>query len=214
MAPAQACGGTLLSPIPNETAGPWELNTSHALPVDATETYTTTVRFRINPGTSGSDSCGGGTGGGGLFNTVKAEAPDGQAHEASACQDTPPLVWLRPSKTIVGRVLPGDQFRIRAWDGGRDLDPDTLSDPDDPESPVIPGTGLTTGSGTGPNQSHIGRVAVSAGDLLELSEYLVGDPDGSQLSGRYAVDMACTNATAGSSTLLPQRPGHTRHRIQ
>ncbi|MFT3789767.1 MAG: hypothetical protein QM741_01560 [Rudaea sp.] len=183
------CGGTLLG-TPVNSAGPWALDTSHALADGQTETYTMTVRFTVNAGQTGNDSCG--ASGAGLFNSVAATVTGSGAgtFTASACQNTPTLVWVTLNKQLPNRAATTDQIQVRMLSGG---------------IAVTNGSATTSGTGT---SASTGQIVLPAGSTLQFTEALKAGGTGTdQAPSNYIALLSCTNATTGSATVPPSGSG-------
>lgn len=177
-----SCGGTLLAA--SVTSGPWPLNTSHTLASSETETYTIVVRFTINPGRLGADTCG--ASGSGLFNSVTATVTGQGAGNstATACQNTPTPVWVSLGKQITSRVNASDQFQVRVYAGGL---------------PLTNGNATTTG---GNLTASTASVPIPAGSTLQFFETQT-TATGDTLPAQYTASLSCT----GSSVTPPGGAG-------
>jgi|GEM_PF-641991 len=185
-----SCSTNVLS-TPQNTSGPWTLTpSSRSLGGGRTDTYTMVVRFTINPGQSGSDSCGASSGG--LFNKVTASVPAGNpnSYSSTACQSTPTPIWAILNKQLPTRINSSDQFQVRMSSGG---------------IAVSGGSATTSGTGT---MATTGQIVLPAGATLQFSEALKTNGSGAdQAPSAYSTVLSCTNTTSGSSTVLPSGSG-------
>lgn len=174
--------------------GPWALNAGQrSLPAGQTDTYTVTVRIQVNRGgTSGNDACTvPSSGGRGLHNSVTAtlQTPAGSFSD-SACQNTPTPVWVTLNKQLDGRAVAADQAQIRLFSGG-----------------ILAYSATTTGN-TLPATATTGLRVLPTGNTLQFAETIKANGTGPDtLPSAYGVAMQCTNASPGSTTILPSGSG-------
>ncbi len=177
-------------------SGPWTLQAQWAtLAAGATDTYVLTVRIDIARGGSvGNDACASpAAAGSGLYNiaTATLQGTSGTTTSAaSACRNTPTPLWATLRKSLVGRASAIDQAQIRLLSGG---------------NPVA--TAVTAGAGA-PATASTGLVVLPAGSTMQFDETIKANgtgPDALPLA--YQTTLACTNATAGSATVLPGGAG-------
>ncbi|MEO8365769.1 MAG: hypothetical protein ABI538_06125 [Pseudoxanthomonas sp.] len=176
-------------------SGPWSLTASNrTVNAGATDTYTLTVRLQINQGGPASnDTCATpSVGGSGLHNSATAtlQATGNPTFSASACRNTPTPVWVTLRKQLQGRNVSTDQFQVRLFSGG-----------------IQSASATTSGSAT-PSTASTGEQVLAAGNTLQFEEALKANGSGAdQVPGSYTTLLACTNATAGSTTVLPGGSG-------
>ena len=180
-------GGTATT-LPAAT--PWTLQPQwRNLAIGATDTYVLTVRVNIARGGSvGNDRCvSPSVAGTGLHNAATATTQAGTGTNptfgANACANTPTPVWATLNKSVTGRVAAADQFLIRMLSAGT---------PAATAQTSVAGTTATTGV-----------VVLQAGNTLQFDEALVAG--GVPL--QYTSTIVCTNASSGSTTVLPAGPG-------
>ncbi|QIL69906.1 DUF11 domain-containing protein [Diaphorobacter sp. HDW4B] len=177
------------------TSAPWTIVTGRTLSGSATpanrgtDTYTVVFRYTINPGSSAADVCSGSSGG--LRNTANASDGTNSFTADGACQNIPTPVWVQLTKSLpAGRSATADQFEVRINSGG--VPPDN-------------GTVLTTGT----NQTaSTAEITVPAGNTMSFSEAkktLATSAD--SVPTGYRSNLVCTNATSGSTTVLPSGSG-------
>jgi len=185
--------------VPPPAAG-WTLATNRTLAAGATDTYRVRLRFRINrAGTTANDLCTGPATG--MYNLAEATVPavpDPVTVTDTSCQNTPTPMWVTLNKALTDRAVAGDQARVQIVAAG-----------------IAQAQADTTGSaGSATTGTHV----FAAGDLLGFSD-IIG-PNGNFEFGfadaprDYATDIACTNAAAGSATVLPTGPGTQEARRQ
>ncbi len=183
-------GGTLAA-VPLNTSGPWNLITgTRTLGGNRTDTYTLVVRFTINPGAIGLDDCS--ASGRGLYNTTTATrvAAGNPTYAANACQATPTPVWVTLRKQLQGRAAATDQFQVRLFSSG------------------IQSASATTGGSAAPSTASTGQQTLSAGSILQFEEALKANGTGAdQAPVGYTTLLTCSNATTGSTTVLPGGTG-------
>lgn len=176
-------------------SGPWTLQApSRALAGGATDTYVLTVRINVNRGgTVGNDSCATpGSAGSGLYNAATAtlQATGNPTFAANACRNTPTPVWVALRKSLIGRVVTTDQAQVRIRSAGTVVASATTS------GAALPATATT------------GVVVVPVGNTLQFEESIKANGTGAdQAPSSYRPQIACTNATTGSSTALPSGAG-------
>ena len=182
------CGGTSAATLGSAPNPAWILRTSHALAAGRTETYTLKVRFTINPGVKGADTCNA-SAGAGLYNRVLAKISDGAEMTASDCRNTPTPAWVSLNKKLTARVNSNDQFQVRMASGG-----------------IPASSALTSGTST---SASTGQVAVSSGATVQFAESLKTNGTGADTKPTgYTALLSCSNATAGSLTVFPvNEPG-------
>ena len=183
------CGALLA--VPQNSSGPWTLQSNQQFDgTGLSRTYSMTVRVTVNPGPSGQNVCSGSPGNG-LYNAARVALTSGETFSASACQDTPGLAWVTLAKSLPsGRLDTSDQFQVRMNAGG---------------IPVANGSVTTTAANSSPTTS---RIALPAGSIVQFSEALKLNGTGEdQAPSNYYTALTCTNATSGSSTMLPSGPG-------
>ncbi len=173
-------------------SGPWNLTgTNRTLNGSSTDTYTITVRFQIgSSGSAANDACG--SPGNGLYNTATATRVGGgnPSYSATACRNTPTPVWVTLNKQLQDRATATDQVEIRMVSGGIPI-----------ASAVTSGTGAPTTATTG-------QIVLQAGATLQFAEAVRANGSGSpQAPDAYAKALTCSNATAGSPTVLPSGSG-------
>lgn len=176
-------------------SGPWTLQPpSRALVGGATDTYIVIVRINVNRGGSvGNDACATpGAAGSGLHNAVVAtlQTAGNPTFAAGACRNTPTPVWVTLRKSLVGRAVANDQVQVRIRSAG-----------------VVVASATTSGAAL-PASASTGAVVVSAGNTLQFEESVKLNGTGAdQTPSSYRPQIVCTNATAGSSTILPTGNG-------
>jgi uncharacterized repeat protein (TIGR01451 family) len=185
--------GGALTAVPLNTSGPWSLITgTRTLGGNRTDTYTLVVRFTINPGATGLDDCS--ASGRGLYNSTTATrvAAGNPTHTASACQTTPTPTWVTLRKQLQGRAAATDQFQVRLFSGG------------------IQSASATTSGSAAPSTASTGQQVLPAGTILQFEEALKANGTGAdQAPANYATLLTCTNASSGSTTVLPGGSGTT-----
>ena len=178
-------------------SGPWTLQPQwRNLAAGATDTYVLTVRINTNRGGSAAnDVCASpSTAGAGLHNsataTVQAVAGANPGFSASACRNTPTPVWVTLRKQLPVRVLATDQFQVRLYSGG-----------------IVMTSATTTGTAV-PATASTGLVVMPAGNTVQFEEALKASGTGTdQAPANYQPQLTCTNAAAGSATVLPGGAG-------
>ena len=176
-------------------SGPWSLTSSNrTVNAGATDTYILTVRIQINQGGPASnDTCASpSVGGSGLHNSVTAtlQATGNPTFTDSACRNTPTPVWVTLRKQLQGRNVAADQFQVRLFSGG-----------------IQTASATTSGSAT-PSTASTGQQVLSAGATLQFEEALKANGTGAdQVPANYTKQLTCTNATSGSTTVLPGGSG-------
>lgn len=178
-------------------SGPWTLQPQwRSLAAGATDTYLLTVRIAINRGGSAAnDACASpSTVGAGLHNsataTVQAVVGSNPTFNASACRNTPTPVWVTLRKQLPLRVLATDQFQVRLYSGG-----------------IVLNTATTSGAAV-PATASTGVIVVPAGNTMQFEEALKANGSGAdQEPANYQPQLSCSNATAGSATVLPGGAG-------
>ncbi|MEQ1514603.1 MAG: hypothetical protein ABL934_18255 [Lysobacteraceae bacterium] len=176
-------------------SGPWTLQPpSRALAGGATDTYVVTVRINVNRGGSvGNDVCAiPSAAGGGLHNSATAtlQTAGNPTFTASGCRNTPTPVWVTLRKSLVGRAVASDQMQVRIRSAG-----------------VVVATATTSGAAL-PASASTGAVVLPAGNTLQLEESVKANGTGAdQAPSSYRPQIACTNASAGSPTVLPAGSG-------
>lgn len=187
-------GGGLAS-LTLSGSGPWSLTSvDRILAAGATDTYTLTLRIQINQGGPASnDACAApSVGGSGLHNSVTAtlQAAGNPTFTDSACRNTPTPVWATLRKQLQGRNAAADQFQVRLFSSG-----------------IQSASATTSGSAT-PSTANTGQQILSAGTTLQFEETLKANGTGAdQVPGSYTTLLSCTNATTGSTTVLPGGSG-------
>ena len=187
-------GGGLAS-LTLSGSGPWSLTSAdRILTAGATDTYTLTLRIQINQGGPASnDACASpSVGGSGLHNSVTAtlQAGGNPTFTDSACRNTPTPIWATLRKQLQGRNVATDQFQIRLFSSG-----------------IQTASATTSGSAT-PSTANTGQQILSAGTTLQFEEALKANGTGAdQVPGSYTAVLSCTNATPGSTTVLPGGSG-------
>ncbi|HEX7803242.1 MAG TPA: hypothetical protein VF471_10870 [Pseudoxanthomonas sp.] len=176
--------------------GPWTLQPQwRSLAAGATDTYQLTVRINVNRGgTTSNDACAApSVAGSGLHNSASAVlqgVPGNTTFNASACRNTPTPVWVSLRKQLSGRAVATDQVQVRLLSGGN------------PNASAV-----TTGSAT-PASASTGLVVLAAGNTMQFEEAVKQNGTGAdQAPTNYATSLVCTNATAGSATVLPSGAG-------
>ena len=176
-------------------SGPWILQPQwRALAGGATDTYAVTVRININRGGSvGNDACASPSApGSGLHNSASAvlQGTPNATFTGSACSNTPTPVWVTLRKRLTARAIATDQVQIRLLSAG---------------NPVA--TATTTGSAS-PSLASTGLLVLPAGNTEQFEEAVKANGTGpDQAPVNYAAALVCSNATAGSATILPGGPG-------
>ena len=176
-------------------SGPWSLTASNrTLNAGATDTYGLTVRIQINQGGPASnDACAvPSAAGGGLHNSVTAtlQATGNPTFTSSACRNTPTPVWATLRKQLQDRNVATDQFQVRLFSGG------------------IQSASATTSGSAAPSTASTGQQVLSAGSILQFEEALKANGTGAdQAPTGYTAQLACSNATTGSTTVLPGGSG-------
>jgi uncharacterized repeat protein (TIGR01451 family) len=176
-------------------SGPWTLQApSRALAAGATDTYALTIRINVNRGgIVGNDSCATpGSAGSGLYNAATAtlQTTGNPTFTANACRNTPTPVWVTLRKRLPGRVVATDQAQVRIRSAGTVVASATTS------GAALPATATT------------GVVVVPVGNTLQFEESIKANGTGAdQAPSSYRPQMACTNATTGSPTILPGGAG-------
>ncbi len=175
--------------------GPWTLQPpSRALAGGATDTYIVTVRIAVNRGGSvGNDACAApSASGSGLHNAATAmlQIAGNPTFVANACRTTPTPVWVTLRKSLVGRAIASDQMQVRIRSAG-----------------VVVATATTSGA-TLPASASTGTVILPAGNTLQFEESVKANGTGADLApSGYRPQIICTNASAGSPTILPTGSG-------
>lgn len=171
--------------------GPWPLTSNRTLPGGQTDTFTVTVRIRINPGLAGADNCTSpSVPGAGLHNSATAtlQAPAG-TFTATACQNTPTPTWVSLTKSLTGRAATNDQVQVRLYSAG-----------------ILDAQATTSGSAV-PATAATGQRILPAGSAVQFTETVKANGTGPDTGlGNYLPALACTNATA-SGTAMPSGPG-------
>jgi uncharacterized repeat protein (TIGR01451 family) len=177
-------------------SGPWTLQGTPArlLVGGTSDTYVVTVRIDINRGGSvGNDACASpSASGSGLHNTASArlQGSGNPVFDASACRNTPTPVWVTLRKSLVGRAVATDQMQVRIRSAG-----------------TVVAT-ATTGGATLPASTSTGAVVVAIGNTLQFEESVKPNGTGAdQAPSGYRPQITCTNATTGSTTILPSGSG-------
>jgi uncharacterized repeat protein (TIGR01451 family) len=176
-------------------SGPWTLQApSRTLVGGASDTYVVTVRFNVNRGGSvANDACASpGAPGSGLYNAATATLQSGAnpTFAASACASTPTPVWVTLRKVLTGRAVATDQVQIRIRSAG-----------------VTVATATTSGT-TVPTTAATAVLVVPPGNTLQFEESVKANGTGAdQAPANYRPQIACSNATAGASTVLPNGSG-------
>ena len=173
-------------------SGPWVLQPQwRILAAGGTDTYLLTVRININRGGSvANDACAApSVAGSGLHNSASAVLlglPSNTTFNASACRNTPTPVWATLRKQLVGRAVASDQVQVRLLSGGNLV------------------ASATTSGSTAPATASTGLVVLAVGNTLQFEESIKANGSGAdQAPASYATQLACTNANAASSTVLP-----------
>lgn len=176
--------------------GPWTLQPQwRTLAAGATDTYQLTVRININRGgTTANDACAApSVAGSGLHNNASAVLQGltgNTTFNASACRNTPTPVWVTLRKQLNGRAVATDQVQVRLFSGGN------------------PSVSATTSGSANPSNASTGLIVLGAGNTMQFEEAVKANGTGAdQAPGNYAAALTCTNATAGSATVLPSGPG-------
>lgn len=176
--------------------GPWTLQPQwRALAAGASDTYVVTVRININRGGSAAnDTCAApSVAGSGLHNSATAVlqgAPDNTAFNANACRNTPTPVWVTLRKQLTGRAIATDQAQVKLLSGGTQI------------------AVATTAGSAAPASASTGLVVLPTGNTMQFAESVKENGTGAdQLPANYHAVLACTNATAGSTTGLPSGAG-------
>ncbi len=177
-------------------SGPWTLQPQwRALAASASDTYELTVRININRGgVIGNDACAvPSAAGAGLHNNASAVlqgAASNTTFNASACRNTPTPVWVTLQKQLAGRAIASDQVQVRLFSGGN-----------------LSTSAITTGSAA-PATASTGLVVLPAGNTMQFEEAVKANGTGTdQAPGNYGASLMCTNAAAGSTTVLPSGGG-------
>ncbi len=177
-------------------SGPWTLQPQwRTLAPGATDTYVLTVRISINRGGAiGNDACAvPSAAGAGLHNAASAllqGVAGNSTFNASACRNTPAPVWVTLRKQLTGRAIASDQVQVRLFSGGN-----------------LNASATTTGT-TAPATASTGLVVLPAGNTMQFEEAVKANGTGAdQAPANYGATLACTNATAGSTTVLPTGAG-------
>ncbi|MCY7313265.1 MAG: DUF11 domain-containing protein [Pseudoxanthomonas sp.] len=176
-------------------SGPWILQPQwRVLAAGATDTYAVTVRININRGGSvGNDVCASPSApGSGLHNSASAvlQGTPNATFTGSACSNTPTPVWVTLRKRLSARAIATDQVQIRLLSAG---------------NPVA--TATTTGSAS-PSLASTALVVLPAGNTMQFDEAVKANGTGpDQAPTNYGTGLVCSNATAGSATILPGGPG-------
>jgi len=177
-------------------SGPWTLQSQWALlAAGATDTYVLTVRININRGgNTANDACAApSASGSGLHNSASAVlqgVPTNTTFTAAACRNSPTPVWVTLRKQLVGRAIATDQVQVRVRSGGN-----------------VAATATTTGS-SAPATASTGVVVLPAGNTMQFEEAVKTNGTGAdQALANYGTTLACTNATATSTTVLPTGAG-------
>ncbi|MCD9027452.1 DUF11 domain-containing protein [Luteimonas sp. BDR2-5] len=188
-----------LTPPATGSATEWPLATDRALAPTLTDTYRLSMRVVIaRGGNPGNDACTGAPGNG-LFNLAAAtvEAEEGELTSA-ACQNTPTPVWVTLDKVLHGRAAAGDQIAVHIYAGG-----------------ISRAEVRTTGTAA-PQTVSTGTHVFAAGNLLGFSDVVgpnnVFSPGTAPTA--YDVEIVCSNAYAGSNTVLPSGSGVTESNRQ
>ena len=175
-------------------SGPWTLTSGQrTLPAGQSDTYTLTVRIQVNRGgTIANDACRvPSVAGSGLHNSATAtlQSP-ASTFSGSACQNTPTPIWVTLNKQLNGRATTTDQVQVRLFSGG-----------------ILHTSATTTGSGD-PSTASTGLQVLAAGNVLQFAETVKANGTGADSGlGFYDTSLVCTNATAGSTTVLPSGAG-------
>ena len=177
-------------------SGPWALTTGNrSLPAGQSDTYALTVRIQVNRGgSSANDTCSvPSSAGSGLHNSVTATLQSPAATFGdSACQNTPTPVWVTLNKRLDARANATDQAQVRLFSGG-----------------ILAQSATTSGSGL-PATASTGLQVLPAGNTLQFAETIKANGTGADTApDAYLVQMTCTNANAGSTTVLPSGAGAT-----
>ena len=177
-------------------SGPWTLQPQwRSLAAGATDTYQLTVRINVNRGgTTANDACAApSVSGSGLHNNASAVLQGvvgNTTFNASACRNTPTPVWVTLRKQLNGRAVATDQAQVRLFSGGN------------------PNASATTSGSANPSSASTGLVVLGAGNTMQFEEAIKANGTGAdQTPSNYAASLTCTNATAGSSTVLPSGAG-------
>ena len=183
------------STLPGVT--PWTLQPSGgSIAGGGTDTYVVTIRGQVaRGGGTGNDACTTpGSSGNGLQNSVSAtyKASDGSSPtmNADACSNTPTPGWVTLSKTLNGRAIAGDQAQVRIYAGG-----------------ILANSASTSGATT-PATATTGVRIFASGSVIDLRETILqGGTTATAPSTNYATAITCSNAAAGSTTVLPSGTG-------
>ncbi|WP_165782361.1 DUF11 domain-containing protein [Solilutibacter silvestris] len=177
-------------------ATPWALQGQWgSLAGGATDSYLVTIRGQVaRSGSTANDACTTpGSSGNGLQNSVsatyKATVGPNPTVSGDACSNTPTPAWVELKKTLNGRTVAGDQAQVRIYAGG------------------IPSTSATTSGATDPTAATTGATVLASGTAVELRETIRRSGADTAPSAGYATSMSCSNATAGSTTVLPSGSG-------
>jgi uncharacterized repeat protein (TIGR01451 family) len=176
-------------------SGPWTLQPQwKALAAGVTDTYVLTVRINIaRGGSAANDTCAApSVAGSGLHNnataTVQALIGTNPTFSATACRNTPTPVWAVLRKNVTARAVATDQFQIRMLSAGTSA-----------------ATATTSGAGA---TAATALVVLPAGNTLQFDEALKANGTGAdQVPSSYASTIVCSNASAGSTTVLPAGAG-------
>lgn len=181
-----------LAPPVTGSATTWQLASGRALAPGATDTYTLRTRIHIARGGSvGNDACTGAAGNG-LYNLVAATVTGQEAELTSAaCQATPTPIWVTLDKVLHGRAVAGDQIAVHLYAGG------------------ISQVEARTSGTAAPQTVSTGTRVFVAGDLLGFSDVVAanGQFTPGAAPSNYDVEIVCSNASSGSTTVLPSGPG-------
>jgi len=186
---------TLPLPLP---AGGWVLATDRTLAAGQTDIYRIRMRAQIQRnGSTANDICNGPDTG--LYNQASVTVPGvADPLTASVCQDTATPLWVTLNKSLTERAVAGDQARVQISAAG-----------------VVRAQADTTGAAT---SATTGTHVFAAGDLIAFTD-IIG-PDGNFDFGSadaprdYSPVIACSNAAAGSTTVLPSGSGTEESRRQ
>ena len=178
-------------------AAPWTLQSSWgSLAGSGTDTYVVTIRGQVaRNGSTGNDACTSpGTTGKGLQNSVSAtyqvKSGTNPTVNADACSNTPTPGWVTLSKTLNGRAIAGDQAQVRIYAGG-----------------ILANSASTSGATT-PATATTGVRIFASGSVIDLRETILqGGTTATAPSTNYATAITCSNAAAGSTTVLPSGTG-------
>ncbi|MBS0200219.1 MAG: DUF11 domain-containing protein [Proteobacteria bacterium] len=176
---------------------PWTLQSSWgSLAGSGTDTYVVTIRGQVaRNGSTGNDACTSpGTAGKGLQNSVsatyKVKSGTNPTVNADTCSNTPTPGWVTLSKTLNGRAIAGDQAQVRIYAGG-----------------ILANSASTSGTAT-PATATTGVQVFASGSVIDLRETILqGGTTATAPSTNYATAITCSNAAAGSTTVLPSGSG-------